>query len=950
MIAQSSIYYIVAEAFCAFMLLLLLLADHVVGSHTRTGRWFRQSIVGAIIYFFFDTCWAIIKGNVFEDRQQMVALINTILGIVLNHITYLTFIFITMYEGNPISSNKKKRGCCMIPAILVSMFEFALYFVKPSFIADPNGELTNFFNILFLSMPILYCFGAIYLSFSGAFKKRNRNTREAFFVLGLYPLMMLVAGSIEVVLVSVPLFCYTMTAGMIFIYITFTSSVITKDAVTGLDVRSVLHHYVDRLYRSGKVEKYMLFMLDMNGLKSMNDIYGHQEGDHALRTIGAALESVMRENGYVGRIARYGGDEFIAIVEMDKAEEAEDLITQVRSAIERFAEQNELRSVPAVAAGYVKLQKGRRNFRKLLHQADERMYINKRAQEAENRGMDLFRDTVTGLPNANYYNNAADETLKSLLRAGRKPAVLFFDVLGMHMFNDRFGYEEGNELLKLCGDTISDQFPGDLVCRYTEDHFAVITTVRDAEQRAVKADQLVHTAARDQYVNLQAGICYMTDSSQSAVALVDRARKAKSYIRENHSIACQVYNGEVEHYYENRDYVLMHFDEAVEKGWIQPYYQPQVRSLTSRICGSEALARWVDPEQGVLSPAVFVPVLEKTHRIAKLDLCIIEQVCRKLHEFAEESIKIQPVSVNLSRVDFQSCDIFSEVERLRDQYHVSPSYLKIEITESSLAQDAETLKEAIRKFREAGYEVWMDDFGSDFASLRNLQDYSFDLLKIDMGFLRSFDTNPRTKTMLQSIIDMAKRLKIHTLCEGVETQEMYVFLRNAGCERIQGYLISKPVPMDEMIALVKSGKYGYEPETENKYYDRAGLIDFLSNPTAELGGVATDKLSVTILEREADGSIRSLFANDRWMQVMGKFYAGMEHFITCINQEGDPARIFYMEIMDASGKTEDTVTKLSLVGDKHLHIRMKRISWDDEREMFATSGYFMEDDMKNSGH
>lgn len=427
-------------------------------------------------------------------------------------------------------------------------------------------------------------------------------------------------------------------------------------------------------------------------------------------------------------------------------------------------------------------------------------------------------------------------------------------------------------------------------------------------------------------------------------------RKAKSYIRENHSIACQVYNGEVEHYYENRDYVLMHFDEAVEKGWIQPYYQPQVRSLTSRICGSEALARWVDPEQGVLSPAVFVPVLEKTHRIEKLDLCIIEQVCRKLHEFAEESIKIQPVSVNLSRVDFQSCDIFSEVERLRDQYHVSPSYLKIEITESSLAQDAETLKEAIRKFREAGYEVWMDDFGSDFASLRNLQDYSFDLLKIDMGFLRSFDTNPRTKTMLQSIIDMAKRLKIHTLCEGVETQEMYDFLRNAGCERIQGYLISKPVPMDEMIALVKSGKYGYEPETENKYYDRAGLIDFLSDPTAELGGVATDKLSVTILEREADGSIRSLFANDRWMQVMGKFYAGMEHFITCINQEGDPARIFYMEIMDASGKTEDTVTKFSPVGDKHLHIRMKRISWDDEREMFATSGYFMEDDMKNSGH
>lgn len=160
-----------------------------------------------------------------------------------------------------------------------------------------------------------------------------------------------------------------------------------------------------------------------------------------------------------------------------------------------------------------------------------------------------------------------------------------------------------------------------------------------------------------------------------------------------------------------------------------------------------------------------------------------------------------PVSFNLSRMDFITCDIFTEIEKLTQAYQLPPSQLRIEITESVFIKDIETVNQTLNKFRAAGYQIWMDDFGSGYSSLNVLKDYEFDTIKLDMAFLSNF--TDRSKEIVKSVVDMAKHLGIHILTEGVETLEQYTFLRNIGCEMLQGFLFSKPLPYIQAIEYIE---------------------------------------------------------------------------------------------------------------------------------------------------
>ena len=231
--------------------------------------------------------------------------------------------------------------------------------------------------------------------------------------------------------------------------------------------------------------------------------------------------------------------------------------------------------------------------------------------------------------------------------------------------------------------------------------------------------------------------------------------------------------------------------------------QPVIKTSNGKLCGFEALARWIDPKYGMLSPDNFVGALEDSHQIYKLDSYMIKQICMKLKDRLDNNKKVVPVSFNLSRLDFLNCDIFSIVNGIVSEYEIPKGYINIEITESIVASDPVVYSE-IRRFRQAGYAVWMDDFGSGYSSLNSLKDYEFDELKIDMDFLSSF--TEKSKSIITCTVEMAKRIGIETLAEGVETDEQYTFLKNIGCEKVQGYLFGKPLPDDECLDnLVKKG-------------------------------------------------------------------------------------------------------------------------------------------------
>ena len=273
-------------------------------------------------------------------------------------------------------------------------------------------------------------------------------------------------------------------------------------------------------------------------------------------------------------------------------------------------------------------------------------------------------------------------------------------------------------------------------------------------------------------------------------------------------------------------WLLETFDAALERHDIQPWYQPVIRTLSGKMCSMEALARWVDPERGTIRPDRFIPVLEKHQLIHRLDAAIIREVCAQIRRTVNAGGMPVPVSVNLSRLDFMLCDIFSVVLDTVNYFQIPHDYLHIEITESVVAEREDAMRAVIDRFREEGFQVWMDDFGSGYSSLNVLKDFAFDELKLDMRFLSSFDQ--RSRRILASVIQMAKEIEIHTLAEGVETEEQFTYLRNVGCEKVQGFCFGKPQPFAETLRAM--AERGVEAETpqERTYYDDIGRINLLS--------------------------------------------------------------------------------------------------------------------------
>ena len=273
-------------------------------------------------------------------------------------------------------------------------------------------------------------------------------------------------------------------------------------------------------------------------------------------------------------------------------------------------------------------------------------------------------------------------------------------------------------------------------------------------------------------------------------------------------------------------YLIETFETALDRQYIQPWYQPVVRTISRRLCSFEALARWVDPARGLIGPDQFIPVLEKHGLIHRLDGRIIRTVCAQLRQAINAGKTPIPVSVNLSRLDFQLCDVFALVLDAVGEYQIPHDYLHIEITESVMAERETVMHSVIERFRDAGFQVWMDDFGSGYSSLNILKDYAFDELKLDMRFLSSFDQ--RSRRILASVIQMAKEIEIHTLAEGVETEEQFAYLRDLGCEKAQGYLFGRPLPYAQ--TMQHMAELGITPESpqERKYYDEIGRINLLS--------------------------------------------------------------------------------------------------------------------------
>ncbi len=382
-----------------------------------------------------------------------------------------------------------------------------------------------------------------------------------------------------------------------------------------------------------------------------------------------------------------------------------------------------------------------------------------------------------------------------------------------------------------------------------------------------------------------------------------------------------------------RQYIIDQFDNALANGWIQAYYQPVIRAISGQLCSFEALARWIDPVRGMIRPDQFIHVLEEEKRVHELDGHIIRDVCRRIRQTIDSGETPVPVSVNLSRMDFSLCDIFSVVDQHVSAFQVPHDFLHIEITESVIAEQEGLLHTVVDRFHEAGYQVWMDDFGSGYSSLNMLKDYTFDELKLDMCFLSSFDQ--RSRRIMTSVIQMAKDIDIHTLAEGVETEEQYNYLRNIGCEKVQGYYFGKPLPYEEALAHLRERKIQIELPRKRRYYDELGRVNFLSSvpflsPSERkklITGRQLNSIPLALLEMY-NQNFAILFCNLAFEQIAGNIVMlpdvfrpeefGIKHPYSMI-----PARV--INLLDSTrGQGEGRMLFVS--NDEYYELRTKLIA------------------------
>ncbi|WP_303105210.1 EAL domain-containing protein [uncultured Mitsuokella sp.] len=381
-----------------------------------------------------------------------------------------------------------------------------------------------------------------------------------------------------------------------------------------------------------------------------------------------------------------------------------------------------------------------------------------------------------------------------------------------------------------------------------------------------------------------------------------------------------------------RDYVVNHIDEAIEKHWIQIYYQPVIRTLTGNLCGFEALARWIDQHIGFLAPISFIPALEQTRQIYKLDHFILQEICRTAHQRLEKDEPVLPVSFNLSRLDFTLMDVFQAIEDTVAAYDLPRDLIHIEVTESAIARDPGPIRQTMDRLRAAGYEVWLDDFGSGYSSLNILKDCTVDLIKLDMGFLRNF--TDKSRQIITSTIDMAKRLGIKTLTEGVETQEQADFLASIGCGRLQGYFFGKPQPLEGSFAHIASQDRGLESRKWHHYYDTASSVIRQTKSPLALIDFADDKVHYLYLNASYLEQLRGLHydrssAENALNAPKTNIYDTFREFLQIARQSGKRETYFYIDEGNYVRVMIEVV--LESAGHALLLMNLKNITADHER-------------------
>ncbi len=422
-------------------------------------------------------------------------------------------------------------------------------------------------------------------------------------------------------------------------------------------------------------------------------------------------------------------------------------------------------------------------------------------------------DQITGVANMDFFCKRATEIISERGRNPQNMVFLFLDIENFKVINSKYGYKAGSAFLVKFAGAMTDLFPEALVARQGDDHF-VILTERDGAQKKLEDLRIqVYDFDPEISIGLKTGGYIPQDNDCDPSMACDCARLACQSIKKAYDQDYTEYDEKMDKEFQLRQYIVNHVDAALDNGDIVVYYQPVVWARNRKVCGFEALVKWIDPIHGFLSPGLFIPVLEEYRQVHKVDMIVVDTVFRDLKRLREMGKPIVPVSLNFSRLDFELTDVVGLLESCVQTYGIERDYIHVEVTESALSDNLDTLEVQLKQLKSFGYPLWLDDFGSGYSSLNVLKDFDFDVMKIDMVFLSSFEKEEnKTKAVLKNVVQMCSDLGMHALTEGVETIQQSMYLNSIGCERLQGYLFGKPMPLDEILMKMNAGTLLFSEE------------------------------------------------------------------------------------------------------------------------------------------
>ncbi len=455
-------------------------------------------------------------------------------------------------------------------------------------------------------------------------------------------------------------------------------------------------------------------------------------------------------------------------------------------------------------------------------------------KEAELRLLKLAHfDTLTGLPNRSQFYAALTRALEQAHDHKWSVGVLFLDIDRFKTINDTLGHPIGDELLRQFSSRLVDCLRvRDTIGRFGGDEFAAILMLPEGPSTALVVIEKIREALRRPFdleghevtATASIGITVYPDDGADADTLIKYADTAMYRAKEAGRDAYRFFTAEMNAQSLARLDLENALRRAIDNEEFVLFFQPKVHIGSGRISGAEALIRWKRPGHGMVSPALFIPILEETGLIVRVGTWVLNEACRKISEWGKSKTGPVHLSVNVSGIQFFVGGLEEEVLKAIKVHDIAPELLELELTESSLMSNAEDTITVLRNLKALGIQISIDDFGTGYSSLAYLKRFPIDKLKIDIAFVREVTSNPDDAAIVLAIINMAHSLKLQVIAEGVEKEAQLAYLRRHGCDEMQGYYFSRPVEETEFEMMLRDGKFLNAPVDETLMTQQTLLI------------------------------------------------------------------------------------------------------------------------------